>query len=315
MMDAAPLATPMRFEMRPPSVQWEALALLDVPQVIVWAWFRPTHSPMGVVISIPDELFQVPALPPLLTVRRFATSAGVDPASLVMWFLFGVPQDAQRGFSPLLDQPIPQPVAGGDRTILIVTQPTFVPVPMVAPMPHVAAMPMPMMPVTGSTDVLLDRIGVDWTASLHLEKELESMRRQLSSVSARLNSLNRDLTSDERMASDREDKDDWQDVRRILRDAAGRLSRFMKECDVGETVYAGKKQWFEQIYEQHVVPRQQFAGIEQAVSEFESYRKTVQVLVNNTRAALNNAAQDAERRAQAVLSRIAGKAAALRAKR
>ena len=298
--------TRMHFEARLPSGTWEAVPLFDAPQVYVWAWFKPVHAPAGVVFSIPDEMYQVPAIAQLLTIRRLVFSEGIDPASVAMWFLYGMSQDAQQGLSPLLDQPIPQPPPGVDRSVLVMIQMAFVP----------AHTPAPMaMPVSGSVEVMLDRIDADWTASLHLEKELESQRRQLGAVSARLNSLNRDLSTEERLGSDREDRDDWLDARRMLRDASGRRSRFTKECDVGETVYAGKKHWFEQIHAQHVVTRQGFAGIEQAVGEFEAYRKSLQVLINNTKAALNNAAQDGERRAQSVLSRIASKVATARSKR
>src|SRR5439155_7590204 len=185
--------------------------------------------------------------------------------------------------------------------------------------PPVAIMPPPMTmpPLARSSPPteLYERIGTDWSASLHLEKELDTLRKQLAGMSAKLNSLNRDLTPEEHRHADRQDQDDWRDARRWLREASGKLSRFIKECDVGETVYVGKKRWFEQMYEQVVLPRQPFNSLEQVLHEFESHRKNLQTLVNNMRATMSSAAQDGERRAQQVLSRIAAKANAARSKR
>ena len=122
------------------------------------------------------------------------------------------------------------------------------------------------------------------------------------------------LTPEESRQADRQDHDDWRDARRWLRDAAGKVTRFMKECDVGETVYVGKKNWFEQIYEQVVIPRQPMNGLDQVRHEFETHRKNLQMLVNNMRATMSSASSDGERRAQQVLARIGSKKNAARSK-
>jgi hypothetical protein len=78
---------------------------------------------------------------------------------------------------------------------------------------------------------------------------------------------------------------------------------------------AGKRGSFENIYEQYIVPRRHFDGLIQAERDFEQYRKTMQTLLNNMNAAQTSAAQDGERRAQVVLSRISAKARTLRTKK
>jgi hypothetical protein len=55
--------------------------------------------------------------------------------------------------------------------------------------------------------------------------------------------------------------------------------------------------------------------MEQAERDYETYRKTLQTLLMNMHAANTAALQDAERRAQGVLSRIGAKVRAARAKR
>ena len=296
-----------QFAARPPSSTWERIRFQDSPQSFVWAWFKPSHVPLGLVLVIPDETFQT--LPRLdqLTMRKLLTVTGIDPQSVSMWSLYGAGYDSLLGTSPFLDQAIPAPVPGVDRNIVVCIHP---PAAIILP-----PMSMPVLAQPSPPTELYERIGTDWNASLHLEKELDTLRKQLAGMSAKLNSLNRDLSPEEFRHADRQDQDDWRDARRWLREASGKLSRFIKECDVGETVYVGKKKWFEQIYEQIVLPRQPFNGLEQVLHEFESHRKSLQTLVNNMRATLSSASQDGERRAQQVLARIAAKANAARSKR
>ena len=225
-----------------------------------------------------------------------------------MWVVYGLGHDAQGGSSPIWDQPIPPPPPSVDRSIVIYIQP---PVVMQAPVANVMA----TLAVPAPAAELYERIGTDWNACLQLEKELDSMRKQLSAMAGKLNSLNRDLTPEETLHAARQDQDDWKDARRWLREASGKLSRYIKECDVGDTVYVGKKKWFVQIYQQVIVPRQPHPGLEQVRQEFEAHRKTLQTLVNTMKATHSSAGQDGERRAQQVLSRIAAKTAAARAKR
>ena len=302
------------FAARAPSTSWEGVPLEDAPQCLVWTWFKPAHVPGGLVLTIPDETFQTVPRPDLLTTRKLLQAAGVDPRGVAMWSLYGVGYDSMLGTSPLLDQPIPAPAPGVDRNIVVYIHPPA----MVPPAMSLQPVMAPLNPVAATHPVanteLHERIGTDWNASQQLEKEMDSLRKQLAGMAAKLNSLNRDLTPEESRQADRQDHDDWRDARRWLREASGKLSRFIKECDVGDTVYVGKKNWFEQIYEQVVHTRQPMNGLDQVRHEFETHRKNLQVLVNNMRSTMSSAAQDGERRAQQVLARIAGKKNASRSK-
>ncbi len=313
-----------QFAARYPSSTWECFPLADAPQCFVWAWFKPTHVPQGLILSVPDETFRASATSSSLTLRNLLRSAGLDASCVAMWAIYGIGHDAQGGTSPLLDQPIPPPAPGVDRSIVVYIQPPIAMPPPVANLMPGFGVPgamrgqpavMSTQAASGSSAELYERIGTDWNACLQLEKELDSMRKQLSAMAGKLNSLNRDLTPEETLHAARQDQDDWKDARRWLREAAGKLSRFIKECDVGDTVYVGKKKWFVQIYQQVIVPRQPHPGLEQVRQEFEAHRKTLQTLVNNMRATHSSAGQDGERRAQQVLSRIAAKTASARAKR
>ncbi len=301
-----------QFSARPPSMTWEMITLADAPQSFVWTWFKPSHVPHGLVLTIPDETYRTHPHPVQLTLRNLLQSAGVEPSWVAMWSLYGVAYDGQQGTTPFLNQAIPEPAPGVDRSIVV-----YLHAPPVATAPQMLTpqMPGPVLEETGQPTELFERMGADWKASLHLEKELDMLRKQLAGMASRLGSLNRDLSPEERLHSSREDQDDWQDARRWLREAASRLSRFIKEHDVGETVYAGKKKRFESIYDQFVVPRQRFNGCDQVQQDYEAYRKMLQTLVNNMRATYSSAGQDGERRAQQVLSRIAAKVQNSRSKR
>lgn len=297
-----------QFAARYPSSNWECIPLQDAPQCIVWAWFKPTHAPQGLILSIPDETFQAFASASSLTLRFLLRSAGIDPSSVAMWMVYGVGYDSQAGMSPHFDQPILPPAPNVDRSIAVYIHP---------PMMALAPVTNFMQPsvASASSAELYERIGTDWNSCLQLEKELDSMRKQLAAMAGKLQSLNRDLTPEESQHSTRQDQDDWKDARRWLREAAGKLSRFIKECDVGDTVYVGKKKWFMQMYQQVIIPRAPHPNLEQVRQEFEAHRKSLQTLVNNMRATHSSAGQDGERRAQQVLSRIASKAASARTKR
>ena len=297
-----------QFAARYPSTTWECFPLEEASQSFVWAWFKPTHVPQGIILAVPDETFQTFALLSPLTMRKLLRAAGLDVSCVAMWVVYGIGYDAQGGASPFLDQPLPPPTSNVDRNIVVYMQPPLA-------MPISPPMMLPAQAVPASSTELYERIGTDWNASLQLEKDLEALRKQLAAMSGKLNSLNRDLSPEESLHAERKDIDDWRDARRWLREASGKLTRFIKECDVGDTVYVGKKKWFVQIYQQVIVPRQPHAGLEQIRQEFEAHRKTLQTLVNNMRATHSAATQDGERRAQQVLSRIAANTAAARAKR
>ena len=111
------------------------------------------------------------------------------------------------------------------------------------------------------------------------------------------------------------DRADWQDARRWLRDVATRLSRYMKDYDIGYISAAGQRNFFEATYQQHIALRQPLDGMEQIQRDFETYRKTLQTLMNNMQSTQASAERDGEQRAQAILNRIAARVRANRSRR
>jgi hypothetical protein len=86
------------------------------------------------------------------------------------------------------------------------------------------------------------------------------------------------------------------------------LSRYVKEHDVGETSAAGKKVWFTEVFHKFVEPKRLCEEIFDLHREFEAYRKRLQLLLQNMGLAHSNVAQEAERRAQQVMSRLTSRA-------
>ncbi|MEX2288409.1 MAG: hypothetical protein WD648_15035 [Planctomycetaceae bacterium] len=289
---------PGSFAARPTSPGWERVSSAAVPGNAVWAWYKPAHLPQSVILRIPDEPFRNPqGLIEPWSMRKLLLAAGIDSAAVSMWHLFGVPYDAMGGASPFLDASLPIPVPGIDPNIPV----------------HIYARPAeptPSAPASadsGSAAELFERIEADWHSTMDIEKELKRLRKQLVDMMARLKTLNRDLTPTERLHSNNQDRKDWLDARRWLRDGSNRLWKCIKEHDIGDTSAAGQRLWFEQTYHKHVVPRKPFEGLLQAQRDFESYRKMVQTLQGNMTTAYSIAAIDGERRAQSVLARIATK--------
>lgn len=295
------------FSGRPPSTAWESIAFADSAQTFVWVWFKPANVPQGLILRIPDEVYRDYPHLERLTIRKLLQAAGVEPNCVSVWYLYGVPYEGQNGTSPSLDQPIPEPAAGVDPNIVV-----YINARPAETMQHAAASVPTEQGHCSAVFLSIDR---DWNASLQIEQQLTTLRKQLANMLARLNTLNRDLTPEESCAADRLDKKDWQDARRWLRDVAAVVSRYITEYDVGETLSAAKKNWFGEVYQRFVVPRQPFDGMWQAAKEYEAHRKALQTLLTRMNTAMSSAAQDGERRAQQVLSKIAAKARTARSKR
>jgi hypothetical protein len=292
---------------RPPSAAWEQVPFADEPHTFLWAWFKPPGAPQGIALQVPEQTFRDPRRRLALTMRRLLAAVDVDPAWVAFWSLYGVPYDGQQGNNPALDYPIPEPGMGADSTIRVVLYPP----------PTVNPVPPGVQPAAASptaSDIFF-RMDADWNATLQLEPQLASAAKQLNATLLRINSLNRDFSSEEARASDQLDRNEWQDVRRALRDIAGRLSRFLKDHHLGMTSNAGKRNSYEMIHQQYVVPRRNFEGLVQAERDFEQYRKTMQTLLSNMNTAQSAAMQEGERRAQQILSRVAAKVRAARSKR
>ena len=173
-----------------------------------------------------------------------------------------------------------------------------------SPGPNVPAADAASQPLDVATADIYERIEADWNSSNEIEKDLSRLRKQLVDVLGRLKTLNRDLTGPERVHSNNQDKKDWQDARRCLRDATNRVWKYLKAHDIGDTSNAGKRVWFEEIYRKHIAPRKQFEGLMAAARAFELHRKTITMLHGDMSNAYSFATLDGERKALQVLSRI-----------
>lgn len=301
------------FLARPPSQNWEPLPWSDDRQQFAWVWFKPPTVPLGLAVRFPDETWQSPIASSQLTLRRLLHAAGVDPNCVAMWSCFGMPYPGMNGTNPLFDQPIPAPGQGGVAELMVVINAPVMmppPIPFMPPgMPIPMAAPMPAMPTTfsGNQTELFERLEIEWTAVLDVEKDLERLRKLLVDLGTRLKIFNRDLNSDERLYSSREDKQDWQDARRFLRDGETKLRACVKEFDIGDPSSAGYRRGLEQVYMQFVVPRIPFNGMESTLGQYEAHRKLVMTLQGKMNTTYLGAVQNGERRAQQVLARIAGK--------
>lgn len=299
------------FAGRPPSTAWEAIQLPTNPPRTFWAWFKPQQMPNAIVVQVPPD--DGSAVAPV-AVRYLAQMLGLDAACVPMCSLFGFSFPGQNGTASYFDQAITGPPAGSDPNIVFYVDP-----PPMQNAPVYYAEVTPDEPESEFTDdqieEIFDSMERDWKGSIQAERQLQSLQKQLLDLQVRLGTMNRDLGPDERLYSERSDQDDWQEARRALRDAATRLARYIKEMDAGETVYAGKKRWFDNIRKTYVIPRVAFDGMESARQEFEVYRSTMQNLVNRMQSAYHHARQEGEVRAQQVLNRIATKVASSKNRR
>jgi hypothetical protein len=308
----------MLFDERPPSEQWETIPLAGVPALGIWTWFKPPSVPHGLILRVPDETLHGHPDRSRLTLRALLQSAGIDPSSVAWWSLGGITYPGDRGTSPLLDHPIPDPSPGADPGIVVAldgfstTHPSRV-VTVQSPAglsPHAPqSLPLagtaPSSPTPAGAAAIFERIETDWNASLLIESQLNVTRRKLADILQRLNALNRDLSPEERLHADRKDRSDWQTARRWIRDVATRVSKCIKEFDIGDSSNAGRREWFATTYEQSVVPRRAFDAMEQAQRDYEQYRKQMQTMLTSMNTAYASAAQDGERRAQQILKNVA----------
>jgi hypothetical protein len=159
-------------------------------------------------------------------------------------------------------------------------------------------------PLDAATVDIYERIEADWNSSNEVEKDLTRLRKQLVDILGRLKTLNRDLNGPERVHSNNQDKKDWQDARRCLRDATNRVWKYLKAHDIGDTSNAGKRVAFEETYRKYIAPRRPFKEFMATARAFESHRKTITTLHGDMSNAYSYASLDGERRAQQVLNRI-----------
>lgn len=292
------------FAQRRPSQTWEVVTLPTNPPLELWAWFKPVQAPSAIMLQVSST---VAPHPTGFSLRQILRSLGIEPTAVPMCSLFGFWFPGDGGTSPHLDQIVTGPAPGGDPNIVIYVD-----------VPQQPAAPVPAsrskQPIDGQTREVFRSFERDWKTTRNLERQLIGLQKQLVDMQSRLNTMNRDLTGDEALYAERSDLEDWREARRFLRDAASRLSKCIKELVAGETTYVGKRQWFEQIYNEFVTTQTAFTGMKEARDEFEYYRRTIQNLCDRMQAAYHHAQHEGINKAQVVLSRISMKVASQKAK-
>ncbi len=294
----------MDFALRPASIGWETLALVPGTAIGMWVWGKPLHAPFDLIVRVPVESIQ--ACSGRVSLRQIAVAAGAELSQVHGFTLQGAFIDAQAGANPLLDHAVPPATPWIEiamRMQPVAAYPVAGPI-MAMPQTSAVAAPANTSPQSQAS---ASAIEADWNAVLHLETQLGMLRKQLATIQGKLQSLNRDLNSNESVAADNQDKREWQDTRRWLRDASSLASRYIKEADTGVTSMAGNKRRMEQLVEDAKAGKLSAQQIASAQNEIEAHRKTVLNIQNQMQNALQSASRDGEQRAQQVLSRIAAK--------
>ena len=318
----------INFAQRPPSANWETVAFPESPQSVVWIWFKPPSVPFGLTLQIPDQTWGAYSntVGHAFTMRRLIQLAGVDPAFVTTWSIGGVRYDTMRGTNPLLDQPVPSPTPGVDSTIVVDLTPQQAYVPQVPMMPptmapqqmHLSGMPgmhapppaMPVAtggPVTPEMEAYYEGIEKDWAACKEGLRELERMRKQLVDIHGRLKNMDRDLNSNERRFSSTQDKKDWTEARRWLRDGMTKTMMLVKSYDIGDVSAAGRGRQIEQLYTQFIATRTPVSDLTGTAQQFVEYRKLITTLQGRMSAAYSQSGVAAERKAQKVMKSIQAK--------
>ena len=163
-------------------------------------------------------------------------------------------------------------------------------------------------------DTMFNRIEALWKSATQLERQMTGLRQKLSAMQTALGKMDRELAPDERLASDREDRDEWNDTRRWLRDLQSKCHREVKAFDIGMTSSAGGRHYLENIFSTIVEPRVKSSKLSQYRTEFEKHRKDMVSLQRGMVAALTTSAQNGTQRAQRVLGKIARKIREMRAR-
>ena len=285
---------------------------MDEVGSVFWVWYKPPNLPTGLSLQIPEVTFQQYANQPAISLRNLIIRAGLNPQEIHSWHLYGNTYDAAQGTSPLLDHPVPPPVAGMDPNVLVSMLVETQEPSTVVPQPA-AAMPATMSANAAKNlqpeylEEMFRRMENDWHKSMEIDRQLSNQRKKMVGMMSKLQSLNRDLTLEESLAATSQDKVEWQTTRSWLRNSATKLSKLIKAFDIGATSSAGQRLWFAEVYEKNIEPRIPFEGMEQTQRDIETYRKMMQTLAVRVGSAQSDAAADGERRANSVLNKIAGR--------
>jgi hypothetical protein len=301
-----------------PSPGWLPVTLPELPGAIVWIW---RQSPGSIVFQVDPRTHA--AFPGRISLRRLLAAVGIDARAVARWMAYGAAFDSALGMNPLFDQPLLPAGPAVDPSIVVhLVGPSPLPAPpypMAAMTPVVPYSTPAATPATlpaaragglahaSANEAMYSAIEADWNAIRILEAQLVGLRKQLNTQLTKLNSLNRDLSPDERLAADNQDTRDWQDARRWLRDGAAVLSRVVKAHDIGSTSAAGNRNQFEDLIDRVVTPRRPLENLAIVQQQFESHRKTVQSLQTEMQSAVNGPGRDGEMKANSVLTRIRSK--------
>lgn len=291
-----PESSIVQFSQRSPSTGWEPTPLKGDVLHVFWTWYKPPSAPQGLVIQIPAETFRDTGRRWPITFRALMESLQIEPRGVECWSFQGMVYEGLEGSNPAWNYVINEPKPDTDPLIAVFLYPTD---------------QIPSADAHRYSDEelnqIFNRMQSEWTSSLLAETQLGEAARQLNAALSRCNTLNRDLNGMELNASDQVDRQEWLEARRKLRDTAHRLARYAKDHHIGITSDAGQRPTFEAIYEQYVLPRIYFDGLEKADRDFEARRKSLQHLLNNMKAAQVLSASEAENRAKQILVRIAAK--------
>jgi hypothetical protein len=229
----------------------------------------------------------------------------------------GINSAAPNGSNGNLVVPaIPGPFGPGHPMLAMPGMPVALGVPVGAPpvlngapvaVPTIGGKHEPVIPAPAHLLEAYEHVEQDWRACQEAEKDLARLRQQCLDMMGRLKTLNRDLTGPERLHSNNQEKKDWTNARRMLRDCTNRLWKSVKAHDIGYTSSAGQRRWFEETYDKYIAPRRHFEGFQDADRAFGTYRKIVTTLHIEMTNGLSIAQLDGERRAQQILARIAEK--------
>lgn len=307
---------------RPASTQWELLPPLNaagISGVCVWYW--PPSSPDSIVVSFAAVANQFKGLASLpVTMAELLWASGIGLGQISRISLFGGEWQSASVFPPYLHQPLPHPGEAGRWEILfqLLSETQIAEAPPVgsedfdeysedlfddsSPWGTASAAGQPM-----TEGMMFERIEAAWKTCLQVERQLQGVRQKLAAMIASLGKMDRDLTPDERLASDREDRDAWSDARRWLRDLSAKCHRELKSYDIGITSGAGRRHWMEETFQQVIQPRVATAELDRFQREFETYRRDMINLQKSMVAALQAGSQNGTQRAQRVLGIIAGK--------
>jgi len=282
--------------------------LLDLP---VPAPVPGADPNIAVTVALPN----MPAFPPGMPVAGVNGAPGTAPLPGMPMGAFVPGAMPMMAPGPVMPTALAMPLPGMPLPALAapgmpapgMPAARMVPVPMGAASARMNGKHEPVIPAAAHLLEAYEHVEQDWRSSQDTEKDLARLRQQLLDMMGRLKTLNRDLTGPERVHSNNQEKKDWQQARRMLRDCTNRLWKCVKAHDIGYTSSAGQRRWFEETYEKYIAPRRHFDGFLDADRAFGTYRKIVTTLHIEMSNALSIAQLDGERRAQQVLARIAEK--------